>query len=200
MNRSDHAVLFDFFGVICSEVAPFWLERYFPEEDAARIKAELVAPADRGDVSEEEMFAMLGERTGVPADQALEDWLALAVRNPAFPALLERLRQHATVALLSNAPGAFLHRLLDRENLYPFFDRIMISSEERLVKPDPAIYSRLVEQLGIDPARCVMIDDNPANLRGAEQAGIPGILFRDAESLEEALALWESALQDADKT
>ena len=68
------------------------------------------------------------------------------------------------------------------------------------IKPDPAIYSRLVEQLGIDPARCVMIDDNPANLRGAEQAGIPGILFRDAESLEEALALWESALQDADKT
>ena len=34
-------IVFDFFGVISSEIAPVWLRKYFNEEDAKRIKAEM---------------------------------------------------------------------------------------------------------------------------------------------------------------
>ena len=53
MKRRDKALIFDYFGVLSSEVAPFWLERYFDRETAARLKAQVVARADRGELTEE---------------------------------------------------------------------------------------------------------------------------------------------------
>lgn len=190
MRDETHAVLFDFFGVICSEIAPFWLERYFSKEEAVRVKRELVSLADVGQIGEEELFRRLGGLAGVPAGQVLEDWLALAVIDREVLALLAPLREKAPVALLSNAPGEFLHRLLRREDLYSRFDAMLISSEAGLVKPDPAIYLRLCGQLRVQPENCVMIDDNPANIAGARAAGIPGILYRDALQLAAALDDW----------
>ena len=44
------AIVFDFFGVICSEVAPQWLLHHLETEEKARaIKTEIVGAADRGD-------------------------------------------------------------------------------------------------------------------------------------------------------
>ena len=190
MRDETRAIIFDFFGVICSEIAPFWLARYFPADEAVRVKRELVSLADVGRIGEAELFERLGTLAGVPARQVLEDWLELAVIDRETAALLAPLRERVPVALLSNAPGEFLHRLLRREALYGSFDAMLISSEAGLVKPDPAIYLRLCGQLRVSPGSCVMIDDNPANIRGAGEAGIPGILYRDALQLAAALDAW----------
>lgn len=73
----------------------------------------------------------------------------------------------------------------------PVFDRfrdIIVSGTEKMMKPDPTIYALAIERFGIDPAGAIFIDDNAANVAGAESAGIAGHRFVDAETLETELA------------
>jgi len=72
----------------------------------------------------------------------------------------------------------------------PIFDRfrdVIVSGTERLMKPDPAIYALAIERFGIDPAGALFIDDNPANVAGAEAAGIAAHRFENATALEAEL-------------
>lgn len=72
----------------------------------------------------------------------------------------------------------------------PVFDRfqdIIVSGTEKLMKPDPAIYALAIERFGIDPAGALFIDDNAANVAGAEAAGIAAYRFEDAAGLEAEL-------------
>ncbi len=180
-------IIFDFFGVISTEVAPQWFRRYFPPEEADRRKMALCVPADRGDIDETEYFCRLSALTGEDPGQIMADWMELAVLHRDILPLLAQLRACCQVALLSNAPAGYLHRVLSREHLYSAFDSIVISSEVHLIKPDPAMFRLLLERRGVAPEDAVMIDDNPGNLQGAAEAGIDGILYTGVPQLLEAL-------------
>ena len=72
----------------------------------------------------------------------------------------------------------------------PVFDRfgdIIVSGTEKLMKPDPAIYHLAIARFGIDPAGALFIDDNAANVAGAESVGISAHRFEDAVTLEAEL-------------
>jgi 2-haloacid dehalogenase len=73
---------------------------------------------------------------------------------------------------------------------FPFlgwFESILVSGEEGLIKPDPAIFLLLLERIGRAPAECVYIDDNPKNVAGAAALGLDAIAFHDAAQLRAAL-------------
>ncbi|MGB3846268.1 MAG: HAD family phosphatase [Sphingopyxis sp.] len=72
----------------------------------------------------------------------------------------------------------------------PVFDRfrgIIVSGTEKLMKPDPAIYTLAIERFGIDPAGALFIDDVAKNIAGGESVGIAGHVFKDAATLEREL-------------
>ena len=52
----EKVILFDFFGVISSEVSPIFFKRYFNEEEAKRVKEEIMSKGDKGELSEEEIY------------------------------------------------------------------------------------------------------------------------------------------------
>ncbi len=67
------------------------------------------------------------------------------------------------------------------------FDGIMISGEEKLVKPDPLIFSRLLKKYDLHATNCVFIDDNAANISKAADLGFETILFTGADALRQTL-------------
>ena len=74
--------------------------------------------------------------------------------------------------------------------LYPFlqwFEGIVVSGEERLVKPDPRIYQRLLQRYAVDPATVLYIDDSWRNVAAAESLGMHGWWFRDPAGLRQRL-------------
>ncbi len=71
-----------------------------------------------------------------------------------------------------------------KNDLGDLFDEIIVSSEIRLTKEDPAIYEFVLRKLGVTTGEVVMTDDNPANIRRAEAAGIKGFVFKNASQLE----------------
>jgi 2-haloacid dehalogenase len=78
--------------------------------------------------------------------------------------------------------------------LFPFlgwFEGIVVSGEERLVKPDPRIYRCLLERYGVDPATALYIDDSARNVEAAEALGMHGYWFRDPAGLRERLVSLE---------
>ena len=173
-------IIFDFFGVISSEVAPIWFGDRFPEEEAGRLKQEYLEPADRGDVSSAALFASLSALSGEPAEEIERDFNSLAVIKRDTVELIEKLKERYRVALLSNAMGDWLSGILEREDLYRLFDEMIISSEVRLTKPSPEIYKLLISRLGIAPSEAVFLDDNPTNAEAARAVGMQAIVFSSA--------------------
>jgi 2-haloacid dehalogenase len=70
---------------------------------------------------------------------------------------------------------------------FAWFDGIVVSGAERVMKPDRRIYEILLARYAIEPGDAVFIDDNPANARAASELGMHGIHFRTADALRSEL-------------
>lgn len=57
------------------------------------------------------------------------------------------------------------------------FDKLILSGDEKLAKPDKRIFKLAIERFGINPDESLFADDLPANIKAAEECGIHGYLF-----------------------
>lgn len=75
---------------------------------------------------------------------------------------------------------------------FPFlassFRDIVVSAEERLLKPDRRIFETLLNRNDLEASTCVFIDDSIGNVEGARAAGLEAIHFTGADRLREDLA------------
>lgn len=71
--------------------------------------------------------------------------------------------------------------------LFDRFQGIVVSGEERLVKPDPAIYALAMTRFGLTPGEALFVDDRPENVAAAEAAGMIGHVFKAAAALRAEL-------------
>ena len=71
--------------------------------------------------------------------------------------------------LISNSWGT---RRYDRAMLEELFDGVVISGEEGIRKPAPAMYVLGAERAGVAPQACVYVDDLPFNLPPAQELGM----------------------------
>lgn len=181
-------VVFDFFGVICSEIAPFVLPRYMSADTAVQYKATVVRDADLGLISQQQMFEDLSRLAGAPAKQLEDEFWAEVRIDAKVVDLIERVSRHTRTALLTNAIVPFVRQIMAEHDLERLFDTILVSAEEGLAKPDTAFYTRMAERLDVPAGECLFTDDNPVNLVGARDAGMQAILFENAEQLARDLA------------
>jgi len=73
---------------------------------------------------------------------------------------------------------------------YPFlawFETIVVSGEEGIVKPDPRIFALILERTGFRADATVFIDDSAANVAAAAALGFATIRFRDPPALRREL-------------
>ena len=101
--------------------------------------------------------------------------------------LIEEQRSAGTrLALLSNAPHVQA-KAFERVAWTAGFERIFVSAPLGLVKPDPAIFEHVLQELDV-PAEDVTVDDRPANVEAAAALGIRALLFTGTDDLRAALA------------
>jgi putative hydrolase of the HAD superfamily len=84
-------------------------------------------------------------------------------------------------AILSNMPATVRDHVL-RCSWLPEFDSRTFSCDVGVCKPQPGIYNDCLQQLGVEPADALFLDDREANVAAAETLGLHAILFRDASS------------------
>jgi 2-haloacid dehalogenase len=99
-------------------------------------------------------------------------------------AVLEELRKRGTrLFALTNWSHETFPVARQRYEFLAWFQGILVSGEERLIKPDPAIFRLLISRFDIDAARAVFIDDNIRNVEGARQVGLHALHFTDPANM-----------------
>lgn len=68
------------------------------------------------------------------------------------------------------------------------FDDIVVSGEVKIAKPDPRIYTLLLERNGLKAGDCLYIDDSKENVRGARQVGLQAIEYQSSAQVRQILA------------
>ncbi|GAB4044435.1 HAD family hydrolase [Spirosoma litoris] len=79
---------------------------------------------------------------------------------------------------------------LQKFDFFSLFDGILVSGEEKLIKPDFAIFTLLLERYGLEAQTCVFIDDNLLNVEAARALGFQAIHFQSASLLRDQLVNW----------
>jgi 2-haloacid dehalogenase len=102
--------------------------------------------------------------------------------------LLAELRA-AGVALfaLTNWSAETFGIARERFEFLDWFDGVVVSGEERMVKPDPAIFRLLLDRFGLAPEATCFVDDSPANVAAARELGLDGVRFHDPDQLRKDL-------------
>jgi len=184
-----NVVVFDFFGVICSEIMPFVLPKYMSAAEAVAYKAKYVNDADLGVIGWDELLDRTSAIAHVPPKRLEEEFWAEVRIDGEVVKIIERLRRDRRVAMLTNAIAPFFRRITAANDIERLFEIVLVSSEVGLVKPDPAFYRLMIDRLAVRPADCLFIDDNQVNLDGARAAGMNTLLFENAAKLAHDLGL-----------
>lgn len=92
---------------------------------------------------------------------------------PEHVALLRELKATGRYGLygLTNWSSETFPLALKRFSFFGLFDGIVVSGEERLVKPDKALFQRLVDRYALVPEQSLFIDDNAKNIAAARAMG-----------------------------
>ena len=178
------AVIFDFFGVISSEVAPVWFKEYLPEEDMAELRKRYLEPSDIGEMSAEELFDQLSKLVPLSPQEIRDQWLALTVIRNDMIDLIKKLSGKYKLAILSDTQSSLFREIIAINKLEDLFNNIFVSSEIRMTKADTRIYQLALKELGVRAEESIFTDDKPANVERARSLGITGFVFTDRPTLE----------------
>lgn len=122
-------------------------------------------------------------------------WNSLLLDLPAERVdLLINLRKHYRLFLLSNTSSIHItqvNKILEastgHKNLEVLFDKVYVSYEMGLMKPDPRIYQQVLEEQNIVADETLFLDDNADNIKAAAALGIETILVQKPVTILEYL-------------
>jgi putative hydrolase of the HAD superfamily len=144
---------------------------------------------DQGTIAVREYWKLVGADLGVQWSESRiqELWVAdftgwLSIDPQTFDIIADLFDGGTRIALLSNAGFDFASPFRFSP-MARFFERIFVSAEMGLIKPDPQIFLEVAAELGITPAEMVFIDNKQENVTGAESLGIVGHHFIAAPAL-----------------
>lgn len=199
VRASVKAVIFDIGGIL---EPPFddvlWPEMAstlgIPTTRLRQLQAADGVALTEGRMTLREFYARVAAEVGRPVDPdaAVERHLALygagtAKLDMRILGLIERLRRHRLVACLSNTEVEVGH-FNRRRGLFDPFDRVFLSTELGLRKPAPAIFERVLTELGCESSEAVFTDDKLENVLGAHAVHMRAIHYRDFEGFSRDLA------------
>ena len=196
-NHEIDTVIFDIGGVLVDLGRFRFLEKKgFTGDLAHRVmyatmRSEDWVQLDLNNLSEEEILQLFIENDPQIEDQIrhmFADVHGIVEPKAASLPWLQRVRASGRrIFFLSNYSHKIMRECADALYFLPEMDGGLFSCDVHKVKPDPAFYKLLIEKYDLDPARCVFIDDLPANLEPAADLGIRTILFQSQDQAEQDL-------------
>ena len=203
------AIVFDFDGLIVDTETPefdAWQEVFLSY--GATLDRELWDGAIGRHSKDLDIYGHLSELSGERVER--EDvrprmrrrYLELIARNPILPGVEDYLAAAKTMALKlavasSSTPG-WAKGHLENRGLLHHFEFVLSAGDVENAKPDPELYTKSVERLGVNPENALAIEDSVNGLTAAKAAGLQcvvvpnpmtdGMDFRAADIRLESLA------------
>lgn len=148
---------------------------------------------DRGTLEEDEFVAIISSR--IPehkhyVKRVMEEWEGMLTPIEESVALVPVLKEKGyKLYLLSNFHKKAFKRVYEKYEFFKYFDGRLISSDYQLMKPEEAIYKKLIELYNLDPTTTLFIDDSKENVKAAEKLGFHTIHFKDSQQIKDFIIL-----------
>lgn len=142
--------------------------------------------AQLGQLDEAEQWAYACQQVGWPLaqmDEFRSEFFGGDRLDAELLAYIRQLRQIYKTGIISNGMSGTRTWIEGAWGMGGFFDAIVISGEEGVMKPDPRIYQIALHQLEVQPEQAIFIDDFQHNVAGAQAVGMFGIHFRSPEQV-----------------
>ena len=107
---------------------------------------------------------------------------------PETVSLLYKLKAKYKIYGLTNWSAETISIAYDRFPFFSAFDGIVVSGQEKMIKPNKEIYHLLLDRYKLKAANTIFIDDNINNIKAAEEIGLLGIHFESPGQLETRLS------------
>ena len=149
---------------------------------------------EKGNISTKSFIEAISLASKITEEQAIKNaWNAMLLDIPQkrFELLNEVKKKYRTFCL-SNTNELhidFIYKQLVRENnlpnLNPFFEKVYLSHEMGMRKPDEEIFSKVIDENQLNPSLCLFIDDTAGHLEGAKKTGLNTLHLSNGLTIEQ---------------
>jgi putative hydrolase of the HAD superfamily len=175
------AVIFDFDGLIV-DTESVWFEAY--KEVLLRYEVELTLQkfSEVVGTSDEILFDFINTNLKEPIEKELIEKMAKELVDEKLlePALRESVEDYLIsaknaglkIALASSSSREWVESFLKKLNIYEYFSVIKTKDDVKKVKPDPELYLKAIEEIGVQASEAVAFEDSLNGLIAARKAGL----------------------------
>lgn len=103
---------------------------------------------------------------------------------------------HILTAIATSAPVENLDFVVDALRLRPYFDVLLNESLVSHPKPDPEIYQKAMDMLGVDPAESVIFEDSMTGIQAAKASGATVVGMATTQSPDELRPFVDDVVAD----
>lgn len=177
------AIIFDYFGVICSD--EYW--RLVKEDkNLGGSFHDLSNAVNAGTIPWQEFIDIVAQKTSIEPDR-VKVLFETAQINPQLLAYITKLKDTHQIGLLTNGHFEFLEPRIKQMHLDRIFDVIVISSRIGMIKPNTEIYTHILDKMGIKAVEAVLVDDIERNVSAARTVGMKAILYENFEQMRQEI-------------
>lgn len=98
--------------------------------------------------------------------------------------LLGRLKEKGLkLAVCSNSIRRTVELMMEKARLIDYFDLLMSNQDVVNGKPNPEIYLKAMNKLGVSPEECLIVEDNQNGIKAAKAAGANVMCVKDPEEV-----------------
>lgn len=190
-------LIFDFGKVLVDYDFEAFFKKYIPDINRCNAFTPVLYNED---------IQRLLDREAKPFAEIMEEIIGL---NPGFEQEIRMFNEHYTDIVTEEVNGmrelltrlkeegyklygltnwcSKVYQTIEKYEIFKLLDGYIISSEEKVIKPEAEIYQRLFSKFNLNPEECIFTDDKEENIIGGERLGMRGIVFKNAVQYEKEL-------------
>lgn len=100
------------------------------------------------------------------------------------------------IGLASSSPRYFIEAVIENLGISGCFEAVLSGEEVPRGKPDPAIFLKTAELLGVKPQECLVIEDSSHGVSAAKAAGMRCVGYVNPTSGEQDLSMADAVIND----
>jgi len=184
-------IIFDYIGVLVGKFTTPFFEYVHeltkkPTSEIEKSFRKHWDPLKIGKTTDKEFWEGLSQDLGLTPKQVEQSKKFTLKICEATPSTLQHVKNLSTVYdlyLLSNSCYGWSEHSFNINGLKPYFKKTFFSHNMGLAKPDPEIYKKAIQEIGVPAKNILFVDDRLENVQAAQKEGMEGIVFTDWENL-----------------
>jgi len=191
-------IIFDFGGVVMDWNPRYYYKTYFNNDEKMEYFLQNIATDEWN--AEQDRGRSLNEGTEILAEKFpdwereirayYDNWTTMLRSDiPENVTVLRKLEptKYELFGLTNWSTETFPYALQHYDFFKIFEGKIVVSGEEKLIKPNPEIWKILLDRYHIKAKESIFIDDNPKNIEVAKKMGFISIRISENTNLEKEL-------------